>query len=214
MRGFGYGGRRHTSRKTHSAAKRYILAAKSAYFAYVEGSASFTWLVAAYNVAFHNTSYYMMSMLRERSQSETVRWNVIYLWKPMKATRFLTVALAACLVTVWTCPAYCSSMSAHSAKAPSAVEMTGHEHHHMSDMSVPLDGPALMAIHRDCCDRCGGADQAIGAGQTRASALKSNSIWASLITPSANEAFALGFASPPLLKDTSPPTRSASPLRI
>jgi hypothetical protein len=133
----------------------------------------------------------------------------------MKATSgFLIAALAACLVTVWTCPAYCSPMSTHSAKVPASLEMTGHEHHHMSEMSIPLDGPALMALYRHCCDHYGDADQALSTAEKRGSALKSNSMWASLITPRAHEGFALGFASPPLLKDTSPPTRSDAPLRI
>jgi hypothetical protein len=132
----------------------------------------------------------------------------------MKATRFIIAALAACLVTVWTCPAYCSSMSVPSAKAPASIEMTGHEHHHTSEMSAPLNGPAVMAIHGDCCEHCGAADQALGTAEQRGAALKSNSVCASPITTRAYKVFALGFASPPLLKDTSPPTRSTSPLRI
>jgi hypothetical protein len=139
---------------------------------------------------------------------------MLYLLRPMKATRFLIAALAACLVTVWTCPAYCSSMSVPSAKAPASIEITGHEHHHTSEMNTPLNGPALMAIHGDCCEHCGAADRALGTAEQRGAALKSDSVWASLITPMAYEMFAEGFASPPLLKDTSPPTRSASPLRI
>ena len=135
----------------------------------------------------------------------------------MKATRFLIAALAACLVTVWTCPAYCSSLSAHSPKAPASVEMAGHEHHHMSEMSIPLDGPALMAIHGDCCEHCGDVDQALGLGEKLCSTFTSRTPFATLAAPWAPEGFALAaivVTSPPLLEDTSPTSRSASPLRI
>ena len=135
----------------------------------------------------------------------------------MKATRVLIAALAACLVAVWTCPAYCPSLSAHSAKAQASVEMTGHEHHHTSEMSIPLDGPALMAIHSDCCERCGGADQALGLAEKLGSAFTSRTPFATLAAPWAHEGLALTaivVTSSPLLEDTSPTSRSASPLRI
>ena len=143
---------------------------------------------------------------------------MVYLWGPMKTRgRFLIAVFAAYLVSAWTCPAYSSSMPAHSAKVPALLEMTGHEHHHTSEMSSPLGGPTLTAIHSGCCEHCGDARQRLALAEKPISVLKSSAMVSSLMTPRSYEGFALphtGFGSPPFLEDTTPLARSVSPLRI
>jgi hypothetical protein len=133
--------------------------------------------------------------------------------------QFLIAALTACLITVWTCPAYCSVPSAHPAKVAASIEKTGtgHEHHHMGEMSVPLNGFALTAGHSDCCEHCGNAGQALGLGEKPSPAFTSNPLSATLTPLRPRQGFALlpiEVRSPPLLEDRFPTSPSVSPLRI
>src|SRR5215212_664244 len=104
--------------------------------------------------------------------------------------RILVAAFTICLVAVWTCPAYCSTMAGEAANAAPAADMTGHEHHHTSEMSMPLDGAALTAIHTGCCEHCG-ADQVLSTTEKSVVALKSSSVLPTLLTPATTRALVL-----------------------
>src|SRR5204863_6562770 len=136
-------------------------------------------------------------------------------------------ALIVCLAAVWTCPAYCATLSmdshgSHKVATPAPIAMTGHEHHHMSSaanaVSTNDGGAALHSPHRDCCGNCGSSDQALlSAANPEPSALKAGQV-AAILPASASTRAALlrGPASPPrhLPHDGPPSVGSAVPLRV
>ncbi len=156
------------------------------------------------------------SKLRDFARDcEKFRGTVVYLWELMKvAHRILIAALTTCLLTVWTCPVYCSTAPGHS-EPGAMIEMIGHEHHHMSEMRMPLDGPSLKAIHRHCCEQCGVVDPAVGATEKRLAAQRATSTPGNLVRPIAGLVMVdAAPVSPPSAQNSSPPGRSFSPLRI
>jgi hypothetical protein len=142
------------------------------------------------------------------------------------ARRIVIAALIVCLGAVWTCPAYCATMSigshAHDVAPPTAAAMTGHEHHHMSspanDDSTNDGGAALQSAHRDCCGNCGSTDHALlSAAKPQTSVLKASHLAATMPTSASTRAALLrGPASPArhLPHDEPPSLESTAPLRV
>src|SRR4051812_2612674 len=98
--------------------------------------------------------------------------------------RVFIAAVIACLVAAWTCPAYCFTPEPSSAPHASAAT-AGHEHHHMSEMSMPADGPAIKGVHPLCCEHCGDASQPGVSEQP--SPLQPNTTTASLVAAALRE---------------------------
>ena len=141
--------------------------------------------------------------------------------------RIVIAALIACLGAVWTCPGYCATASMHSqdsqgVPSPTAVAMTGHEHHHISSPagndSTNGGGGAFQSADRECCGNCGGPEQVLlSPAKPDGSALKAGPLAAAIAaTASAPVALLRGPKSPPRhLPHHGPPSLgSATPLRV
>ena len=133
-------------------------------------------------------------------------------------SRFLVAAFFLCQSIAWTCPAYCSTLSAQSERQEIQTAV-GHEHHHSGGDGTSAGGrsetqipsASLTGMH---CKNCGVAAPTI---LVRASEPLSVSpvVDAELATPAAKQARvvnAIHFASTPP-PDTSPPP-GIFPLRI
>lgn len=137
----------------------------------------------------------------------------------MHARRLLIVTFVACLVSVWTCPVYCSAMAHQSAPADEGAlangATTGHHHHHTSQTSNPVSGPAMKGVQDHCCESCG-SGQIASLSEHSAVQLKwfSSAVLPSLVPAPLVMVLPASFDRQDFPPGASPPLLEASPLRI
>jgi hypothetical protein len=138
----------------------------------------------------------------------------------MRARRLAIVTFVASLVSVWTCPVYCSAMAHQSAPAEAEGAManggmTGHHHHHTSQTSGPTSSPAMKGVQDRCCENCGD-DQIASLSEHSAPRVRLNSLGVlpAPVPTSPAMVLVMPFDRQHFRPGSSPPLLDAAPLRI